>query len=82
MALIYPNRLCERRPWERFRFVGISDRTYKMSDTEMLVPLEVNAAANATIIIDRMMRDGRVKWRTRLLNDIRRRMYPGSSGTP
>jgi len=79
MALIYPNRSCERRPWERFKFVGISDRTYKMSDKTMLGPHEVNATANATIIIDRMMRDGRVGWRDKLMNDLRRSLRRGGA---
>jgi hypothetical protein len=70
-------RACERKPWARFKFVGMSDRVYAMSDKDVCGPMETNAAANATIIIDRMLRDGRVKWRNRLMQSIRRRMDPG-----
>lgn len=72
-----PQRACERVGWVRWAYidyVGNAFRTYQIaSDRDA-----VNAALNSTIIIDRMLRDGRSKWRNNLMLRLRGRMNPGS----
>lgn len=71
----------ETRGWARFAYVcDINDTLVAMASGN-LTAKEVNAASSATIIIDRMLRNGRSRWRTRMLNAIVRR-YNNDGKTP
>ena len=58
-----PQRPIERTGWIRFAYVcDVEDFTISIR-RGILEPDEVNAASNVTIIIDRMLRNGRAGWR-------------------
>lgn len=60
-------------PWCRFGFVhDINDHITSIK-SGLLTIEEVNAASGATIIIDRMLRNGRSSWRRKMLNALMRR---------
>ena len=73
-----PQRTIERTAWIRFAYVcDVEDLTISIRRGVLDVE-EVNAASNATIVIDRMLRNGRSNWRRRMLNTLMRHNRRGS----
>lgn len=54
-------RKCEQRKWVRFAWIGEHDGALRVNGAERndLTADEVNAACNVTIILSRMVRQGR-----------------------
>lgn len=57
-------RNSERRQWVRFAWIGDHDGALRVNGTESngLTREEINAACNVTIILARVVRQGRNEW--------------------
>jgi hypothetical protein len=63
-------RECERLRWVRFGYVmDLNDMVISMRSGRLEVQ-EVNAAAATTVIIERMLRSARSRWRRAMLNNL------------
>lgn len=58
------------KPWQPMHYVcDVEDLTIAVS-RNVLEPDEINAACNATIVIERMFRNARLPWRRRMMNAL------------
>lgn len=62
------NRDCEQRPW--LRFYVVYDNDLSIQSALLNDPRSINAANNATIVLDRMVRNGRRGWIARQLKRL------------
>jgi hypothetical protein len=67
-------RNCEQRQWVRFAWIGEHDGALRVNCRETsndLTVEEINAACNCTIILSRMVRQGRNEWVKRVWDNRR-----------
>lgn len=73
-------RNSEKRQWVRFAWIGEHDGAMRVNATGAecngLMVDEVNAACNVTIILSRMVRQGRNAWVKRVWDNIKRNRRP------
>lgn len=72
------------KPWQPMHYICDCEDLSIAVSRNVLEPGEVNAACNATIIIERMLRNGRITWRRRALDELaaRLRRYNAQRGKP